>query len=83
MDQFTPEARRQMAAEIGCNERFLYQCLTGRNAMQPLDAVRVEVQTQGKLRRWHVRPKDWHLIWPELVGQEGAPPVPTEPARAV
>lgn len=83
MDQFTPEARRQMAAEIGCNERFLWQCLTGRNAMQPLDAVQVEVQTRGKLRRWHVRPKDWHLIWPEIVGQEGAPPVPTEPARAV
>lgn len=39
-------------------------------------AVNLERETGGRLRRWHVRPKDWHLIWPELVGTEGAPPVP-------
>ena len=77
-----PDERRRMAAQIGCNERFLYQCLTGRNAMQPIDAVRAEQVTDGRLRRWHVRPKDWHLIWPELVGAQGAPDVPAEPAHA-
>lgn len=25
--------------------------------------------------RWEMRPADWHLIWPELVGTEGAPQV--------
>lgn len=74
----SPSERRQMAGLIGCNEQYLYQCLTGRNAMQPIDAVQAERRTGGRLRRWHVRPKDWHLIWPEIVGAEGAPAVPAE-----
>jgi len=33
------------------------------------------------VRRWDLRPDDWHRIWPELIGTEGAPDVPTtEPA---
>jgi DNA-binding transcriptional regulator YdaS (Cro superfamily) len=23
--------------------------------------------------RWEMRPADWHVIWPELVGTDGAP----------
>lgn len=72
----TPRDRRELAALVGCNEQYLYQCLTGRNAMQPLDAVRAERRTGGRLRRWHVRTRDWHLIWPELIGADGAPAVP-------
>ncbi|MDB5975187.1 MAG: hypothetical protein JWR07_1947 [Nevskia sp.] len=26
--------------------------------------------------RWDLRPNDWYLIWPELIGVEGAPSVP-------
>lgn len=33
------------------------------------------------VRRWQIRPNDWWLIWPELIGTEGAPPVPAEEAR--
>ncbi len=32
-------------------------------------------------RRWHQRPDDWHRIWPELIGADGAPPVPVEVAN--
>lgn len=38
----------------------------------------IERATQGAVRRWDLRPADWHLIWPELIGAEGAP-VPSEP----
>jgi hypothetical protein len=35
------------------------------------------------VRRWDIRPKDWHRIWPELIGAAGAPQIPTcEPADA-
>ena len=34
----------------------------------------------NRVRRWELRPDDWHRIWPELIGTEGAPPVPTEEA---
>jgi DNA-binding transcriptional regulator YdaS (Cro superfamily) len=27
------------------------------------------------VRRWDLRPDDWHRIWPELIGAEGAPKV--------
>jgi len=26
--------------------------------------------------RWDLRQEDWHLIWPELIGTQGAPMVP-------
>lgn len=75
-DQISPEERRRLAAQLGCNERFLYQCLTGRNAMDPADAVRAEQVTGGRLKRPQLRRKDWHLIWPELVTAEH--PAPAE-----
>lgn len=70
-----PFRRRQLAALAQVDEQYLYQCLTGRKAMKPEQAVRVEVATGNELRRWHLRPDDWHLIWPELIGADGAPPV--------
>lgn len=45
--------------------------------------VDIERATAGAVRRWDLRPDDWHRIWPELIGAEGAPPVPAaEPAKA-
>ena len=41
--------------------------------------VAIEKATEGRVRRWDLRPKDWHRIWPELIGTEGAPSVPAEP----
>lgn len=35
---------------------------------------------QTKVTRRDLRPRDWHLIWPELVGTAGSPPVPTDAA---
>jgi DNA-binding transcriptional regulator YdaS (Cro superfamily) len=39
-------------------------------------AADIERATGGRLRRWDLRPKDWHRIWPELVGSDGAPAAP-------
>jgi len=33
----------------------------------------VERVMAGAVRRWDLRPDDWHLIWPELIGMDGAP----------
>ena len=33
----------------------------------------IEQATAGAVRRWDLRPDDWHLIWPELIGAKGAP----------
>jgi DNA-binding transcriptional regulator YdaS (Cro superfamily) len=42
----------------------------------------IERATGGAVRRWDLRPDDWHEIWPELIGTEGAPPVPAEARHA-
>lgn len=41
----------------------------------PEYAVLIERETGGAVRRWDLRPNDWHRIWPELVGMDGAPAV--------
>lgn len=75
--QITLEDRKRLAALAGVNEQSLYQSLTSKGAgFKPAECVRIETDTKLELRRWDLRPKDWHLIWPELIGMEGAPDVP-------
>jgi DNA-binding transcriptional regulator YdaS (Cro superfamily) len=42
----------------------------------PENCVAIEQATEGRVRRWDLRPEDWHRIWPELIGTEGAPALP-------
>jgi DNA-binding transcriptional regulator YdaS (Cro superfamily) len=39
----------------------------------PVLAAALERASAGAVRRWDLRPADWHDIWPELVGADGAP----------
>jgi DNA-binding transcriptional regulator YdaS (Cro superfamily) len=77
-----PEERRELAELIGASPEYLHQCLTGFRSMEAGAAVEAEAKTNGRLRRWHLRTKDWHRIWPELVGQEGVPPVTAPTSEA-
>ena len=77
----TAAERRDLAKTVGVDEQYLYQCLTGRKDMRADEAVRVELQSGRQVRRWHLRSSDWHRIWPELIGTEGAPAVPAEEVR--
>ena len=36
----------------------------------------IEAATDRRFARWHLRPLDWHRIWPELIGADGAPNPP-------
>lgn len=77
--ELTPAERRLLAIKANVNERYLYQCLTGRRDMKPSEARRVEDATEGRLSRQALCQKTWRGIWPELIGTEGAPPVPKLP----
>lgn len=44
----------------------------------PANCVAIERATSGAVRRWDLRPTDWHQIWPELIGVDGAPAVSAE-----
>lgn len=78
----TASERADLAAKVGVSEPYLYQCLTGRKAMNPAEAVRVETDSGRAVMRWDLRIDDWHRIWPELIGSEGAPAVPTDAKAA-
>ena len=43
--------------------------------------VVIEKVSDGVIRRWDLRPDDWHRIWPELINAEGAPAIPQEVAH--
>lgn len=44
----------------------------------PENCVAIEQATDRKVMRWDLRPEDWHRIWPELIGAEGAPAIPRD-----
>lgn len=78
MVAISSDERKQLSEQLGINDDYLYQLLTGRREMDAIEAVRLEIRSGRRLRRWHLRARTWHEIWPELVGMEGAPPVPNE-----
>jgi DNA-binding transcriptional regulator YdaS (Cro superfamily) len=48
----------------------------------PENCVAIERATRLAVRRWDLRPDDWHRIWPELIGADGAPEIPQEAKAA-
>jgi DNA-binding transcriptional regulator YdaS (Cro superfamily) len=83
---FTLEDRERLAAMLKAewggltSAGSLYMALTGASPYSPIKCIEAERITKGELRRWHLRPKDWHLIWPEMVKVKGAPEVPAKEA---
>lgn len=43
----------------------------------------LEAITNCAVRRWEMRPNDWFVIWPELIGTEGAPKTDADPSPCV
>lgn len=71
-----------LSAALGIPASFLSQLASGERNVTAERASAIERATSGAVRRWDLRPSDWHLIWPELVGSDGAPEVPRqEPAH--
>jgi DNA-binding transcriptional regulator YdaS (Cro superfamily) len=73
----SPDDRKRLAEKLGVNAASLYQAITGRGTpFSPAKCVEIERESGHELRRWDLRPGDWHLIWPELVTAPGAPAIP-------
>ncbi len=64
------------AIECGTTIGYLRKALSVGVALNPLFCVSIERNSLGAVRRWDLRPNDWSKIWPELIGIDGAPPVP-------
>ena len=62
-----------LAAKLDIPPSYLSQMASGDRTVSPERASAIERATDGVVRRWDLRPEDWHLIWPELIGVDGAP----------
>jgi DNA-binding transcriptional regulator YdaS (Cro superfamily) len=66
----------RVAAKLKKSSAFLWQ-VAKKDRPAPADlCADLERACNFEVRRWDLRPVDWHRIWPELVGTEGAPAVP-------
>ena len=68
----------RIAERVRIAPAYLSQIAGGVRKAHPALAREIESEcAAGAVRRWDLRPDDWHRIWPELIGAEGAPDVPT------
>ena len=67
----------KVAAELGVSAQAVCFWRDAKRSFPVEHCARMEALTSGAVRRWDLRPDDWHRIWPELIGAEGAPDVPT------
>lgn len=70
----------EFATRIGVSSVYLSQLSARQDGRVPSPelAVQIERATAQAVRRWDLRPDDWHRIWPELIGADGAPAVPEQ-----
>ena len=81
LPRYPTEKRRELARKLGIKEQYLYQVYAGIRVPSPALARRICGLDQGA-RLQDLRPKDWHRIWPELIGAPGAPEAPPEQEAA-
>lgn len=68
----------ELAQALSVSGSLVTQWAGGSKPISVARCMHVERATGGAVRRWDLRPDDWHEIWPELIGSEGAPPLPVE-----
>lgn len=71
----------RVARLAGLKPSFLSQIATGKREVPAERAATLESACDYHVRRWDLRPHDWHRIWPELIGAAGAPPLPEPEAK--
>jgi DNA-binding transcriptional regulator YdaS (Cro superfamily) len=66
------------AERLGISRVYLQQLAVRQDGRVPSPelCVLIERESFSRVRRWNTRPKDWHRIWPELIGIADAPAVP-------
>ena len=66
----------RLAKRIAKPPAYLSQIASRKRPAPPALVPALEALCGHEVRRWDLRPDDWHLIWPELVGTQGAPVPP-------
>jgi DNA-binding transcriptional regulator YdaS (Cro superfamily) len=75
LNSLPPSEQSAFAERCGTTIGYLRKALSTGSVLRPELMVAIERESGRLVRRWDMRPTDWHLVWPELVNTEGAPPV--------
>ena len=67
LNAMAPDEQAEFARLCGTTIRYLRKAISLRIRLGPLFCVGIERETCALVTRKHLRPDDWHLIWPELV----------------
>lgn len=65
----------RIAARVGVSGAFMSQIARGGRPAPSNLVPAIERECGFQVRRWNLRPNDWHQIWPDLIGQADAPQV--------
>jgi len=78
----THGAQAALAKSMEVPAPMLSQWASGARPVPFERCAPIEAATDGAVMRWDLRPHDWWLHWPELVGVKGAPVAPEEAKAA-
>jgi DNA-binding transcriptional regulator YdaS (Cro superfamily) len=73
LKRFEPDARADFALRVGTTLGHLNNVAYASRTASAALTRSISKQSDGQVREWDLRPDDWHLIWTELVGTDGAP----------
>ncbi|HEZ1342615.1 TPA: helix-turn-helix domain-containing protein [Neisseria meningitidis] len=59
-----------LARKTGISPSFIYQIAKGLKPVPIQSAALIEKSTNGRVTRKEMFPDTWHLIWPELAGDQ-------------
>ena len=66
LNAMSPDKQADFARLCGTTIRYLRKAISLRIRLGPMFCVGIERETRALVTRKHLRPDDWHLIWPEL-----------------
>jgi len=73
LDSIPIDSRERLASDCQTSWAHLRNVSYGDKTCSAILAALIEVHSGGAVKRWGLRPDDWHLIWPELIETDGAP----------
>jgi len=82
LNSLPPSEQTAFADRCGTTIGYLRKALSTGAVLRPELMVAIEAESGRQVRRWAMRPTDWHRVWPELIGTPGAPDVPKQEAAA-
>jgi len=82
LNSLDSESQAAFAASCGTTIGYLRKAISTGQILSAGVCAQIELQTSRAVRRWDLRPQDWHRIWTELVGHPDAPAVPCAATEA-